>query len=318
MTDSGDQQHRGAERVEYDEFALFGENVAEFGLDVEVPLVTRITVPAANDGRRAVSALRWGTAPPEVVFVHGGSQNAHTWDTVALALGRPALAVDLPGHGHSDWRSDGAYTPANLADDVAAMIIEHAPDARLVVGMSLGGLTSMSLAVRHPDLVRHLVMVDITPGVNQQKAQAILDFVNGPQTFPSFGDLLSRTIEFNPTRSESSLRRGILHNAHQTPDGSWQWNYDRTNRSDGDTSAMPERGVTPAADGLNPLWDVFEEVSCPLTLVRGSLSPVVDDDDVSEARRRQPNIVVHLVDGAGHSVQGDRPIELTAILSALL
>ncbi len=48
-------------------------------------------------------------------------------------------------------------------------------------------------------------------------------------------------------------------------------------------------------------------------LVRGSLSPVVDDDDVAEARRRQPDLDVHVVDGAGHSVQGDRPVELAAI-----
>lgn len=302
----------------YDEFGLFDENIAEFDLDVTaVPPVERIQVDLA-DGR-GVSALRWGTEPVEVVFLHGGAQNAHTWDTVALALGRPALAVDLPGHGHSGWRSDGAYSPANLADDVAAVVAEHAPEAALVVGMSLGGLTSMMLAGRHPHLVRRLVMVDITPGVNAKKAKQIIDFVNGPQAFQSFDDLLARTIEFNPTRSESSLRRGILHNAHQLPDGSWQWNYDRTNRRDESSDGgMPEEGVVSSDDGINPLWNDFEAVGCPLTLVRGGLSPVVDDDDVAEARRRQPELVVHLVDGAGHSVQGDRPVELTALIEPLL
>ncbi len=211
--------------VPYDEFGLFDENIAEFGLDVSVlPTVERRTV-ALDDGR-ALSLLVWGDQPAEIVFVHGGAQNAHTWDTVALVLGRPAIAVDLPGHGHSAWRDDGAYSSSNLADDVARAVEAHAPDARVVVGMSLGGLTSMMLATRHPHLVRQLVMVDITPGVNGEKAKAIIDFVNGPQSFTSFDDLLARTIEFNPTRSESSLRRGILHNAHQLADGSWQWNYD--------------------------------------------------------------------------------------------
>ena len=97
--------------------------------------------------------------------------------------------------------------------------------------MSLGGLTSMELAVRHPALVRRLVLVDITPGVNQQKAKAVLDFVDGPQEFASFDDLLERTMSFNPTRSESSMRRGILHNAAQHPDGSWQWRYDRSSHA---------------------------------------------------------------------------------------
>jgi pimeloyl-ACP methyl ester carboxylesterase len=75
---------------EYDEFGLFHENIAEFDLDVdEVPPVVRIdtSVPDGDGGSRTVSALRWGSGDPELVLVHGGAQNAHTWDTVALALG---------------------------------------------------------------------------------------------------------------------------------------------------------------------------------------------------------------------------------------
>ena len=65
---------------------------------------------------------------------------------------------------------------------------------------------------------------------------------------------------------------------------------------------------------MSPLWDDFAAVTVPITLVRGSTSPVVDDDDVAEARRRQPDIDVRVIDGAGHSVQGDRPVELAALL----
>ena len=307
--------------IDYDEFGLFHENVAEFELAVtEIPPVARVGVRVG--GGRDVSALRWGTASPELVFVHGGAQNAHTWDTVALCLGRPALAVDLPGHGHSDWRDDGAYSPANLADDLAVVVAAHAPDARAVVGMSLGGLTSMELAVRHPDLVRSLVMVDITPGVNAAKTKAITDFVDGPQEFASFDDLLRRTQEHNPTRSESSLRRGILHNARQRPDGSWQWRYDRgshaRSRAAGPGDSAGESTEEAAESAFSPLWDHFEAVRCPLMVVRGSLSPVVDDDDIAEVRRRQPDLRVEVVDGAGHSVQGDRPVELAALLASWL
>jgi len=314
--------------VDYDEFGLFHENITEFDLDVaDVPTVRRVSVelPVESEASipRRVSALQWGDGPVEVVFVHGGAQNAHTWDTVVLALGRPALAVDLPGHGHSDWRSDGAYTPANLADDVAVVVRALAADAQLVVGMSLGGLASMELAVRHADLVRRLVMVDITPGVNQQKAKAVLDFVDGPQEFAGFDDLLQRTIEFNPTRTESSLRRGILHNAVQRPDGSWQWRYDRSSHvrsRDADDSRAEVPGEVPGASsgGMSAMWDDFGAVAVPITLVRGATSPVVDDEDVAEAVRRQPDLVVHVVDGAGHSVQGDRPVELAALLDDLL
>lgn len=308
------------ERVDYDEFGLFHENIAEFDLAVdEIPDVERVSVEAPDDPGRYVSALRWGTGTPELVFVHGGAQNAHTWDTVALALGRPAIAIDLPGHGHSDWRADGRYDPTSLADDIAPVVAALAPDAAMVVGMSLGGLTSLQLAARHPHLVRRLVLVDITPGVNARKAKAVIDFVDGPQSFARFDDLLARTMEHNPTRSESSLRRGILHNARQLDDGSWQWRYDRSShaRTRSSDDAPPE-GVDHVVDPdgvASPLWDSLAATRCPLTLVRGGTSPVVDDDDVAETRRRRPDVDVVVVDGAGHSVQGDRPVELAAVIA---
>jgi pimeloyl-ACP methyl ester carboxylesterase len=295
---------------------LFHENAAEYQLSFDAPpVVRRVDVEVDERDRRKVSTLVWGTDEPQLVLVHGGAQNAHTWDTVALDLGAPLVAVDLAGHGHSGWRDDGAYTPANLADDLAVVVRKLAPKARAVVGMSLGGLTSMELAARHGDLVRHLVLVDITPGVNQEKAKAVIDFVDGPQSFASFDDLLARTIEHNPTRTESSLRRGILHNAHQRADGSWEWNYDRRSHARSRDVGDETDVKTPV---FSPLWDDFASVRCPLLLLRGSLSPVVDDADVAEARRLQPSIRVEVVDGAGHSIQGDRPRELAELIRRLV
>ena len=214
------------ERIPYDEFSLFSENISEYALAVSpMPTVTRVNT-TLSDGR-VLSALKWGIGDPRLVLVHGSGQNAHTWDTVALALNIPLIAVDLPGHGHSSWRKDGNYEPSVLARDVAIAIETWAPKAKLIVGMSLGGLTTVALAGMRPDLAPKIVVVDITPGVNSEKSKAITDFVNGPQSFASFEDLLKRTIEHNPTRSESSLRRGILHNAKQLEDGSLQWRYDR-------------------------------------------------------------------------------------------
>ena len=298
-----------SERIRYDEFGLFHENIAEYDLGVSPnPRVERLGHVLA-DGRK-LSFLRWGSGEPRIVLVHGGSQNAHTWDTVALGLGEPLIAVDLPGHGHSDWRDDAAYSPASMAADLADLIATHAPSAELVVGMSLGGLTSLALAGHSPHLVRKLALVDITPGVTGVKAKAVLDFVNGPQAFPSFEDLLARTIEHNPTRTVSSLRRGILHNAKQLDDGSWQWRYDRRSHvRDAQASGDPV-----PANALSALWDIVSALECPLTLFRGSLSPVVDDADVAELLRRRPNAAVVVVEGAGHSIQGDRPVELTTLL----
>ena len=295
--------------IYYDEFAMFAENVSEYSLKVAtMPKVKRVSL-VLQDGL-TLSALKWGTETPQLVLVHGSAQNAHTWDTVALAMGVSLLAIDMPGHGHSSWRSDGIYEPTVLAVDVATAIETWAPNGRLVVGMSLGGLTTLALAGQRPNLVASLVSIDITPGVNSQKTKAITDFVNGPQAFASFDELLARTIEHNPTRSKSSLRRGILHNAKQLEDGSWQWRYDRSTHPSGEQASK-------RLERLSALWDVVANLKCPFTLVRGGTSPVVDDADVAELKRRKPDAEVILIDGAGHSVQGDRPVELARALTRL-
>ncbi len=244
--------------------------------------------------------------------MHGGAQNAHTWDTVALALDRPLVAIDLPGHGHSAHRDDHTYWPADNAAALEQAVRELAPDARVVVGMSLGGLSVLALTDRAPDLVRTLVLVDVTPGVNREKSSAIAQFIDGPEYFESFDEILTRTIQFNPTRSESSLRRGVLHNAIEAGDGRWRWRYDLPRRGSGegdDGQVMP---------GLDDLWDAVERVKVPLVVVRGGTSPVVDDADIAEVLRRNPAARIEVVEDSGHSVQGDKPRELAEILRGLL
>ena len=291
----------------YDEFSLFHENAGEVGLPFEGPPVVRRESVEVAPGRQ-VSALVWGEGPPELVLLHGGGQNAHTWDTVALALDRPLLAVDLPGHGHSDWPRESAWLDTTaMADDVAQVIERFAPDAHAVVGMSLGGATSIVLATRHPHLVRRLLLVDITPGVDGDKTSDIAAFLAGPETFATFDEILDRTIQFNPTRSVSSLRRGVLHNSVRLPDGTWAWRH-QVGRPPVDTGLHVER-----AD-FQALWDALEAIPVPVLLARGSRSPVVDDADVAEFRRRRPGDAVIVVDDAGHSIQGDRPLELASII----
>ena len=294
------------EQVPYDEFSMFHENAAEFGLPYDGPPVVRREHTDLGDGRR-LSSLVWGDGDPELVFLHGGAQNAHTWDTVALALDRPLIAIDLPGHGHSDGGRHGSLDVYENAADVAMVIRALAPNAVAVIGMSLGGETTLALLDSEPELVKAAVLVDITPGVTAEKAKAITAFVQGPESFPSFDDILARTIEHNPTRSESSLRRGILHNAEQREDGSWVWRYACHRGLERPPGAGPD---------FSALWEVVSAVSVPLLLVRGMLpQSVVDDEDEAELLRRCPTARVERIANAGHSVQGDTPVELARLIA---
>ena len=314
--------HVNSERIEYDELGLFHENAEEYAIPYPCPpAVEREWIKV--DKTRELSALRWGTEAPKVVFLHGGAQNAHTWDTVVLAMNSartdedlpvPALCIDLPGHGHSSSAAPHDPTATEPleqnAADIARVIGALAPSAEVVVGMSLGGLHTIALSRDWPDLVRRMVLVDITPGVNQEKTKQITDFVNGPATFPSFEELLERTIQFNPTRSVASLRRGILHNALQTAEGHWVWRYRRD-----DAPPLPEADGKVQRPDTAALWDAVGAFDKPLLFVRGMRpQSVVSDEDEAELRSRAPHARIEHFAEAGHSVQGDMPLELAALI----
>jgi pimeloyl-ACP methyl ester carboxylesterase len=215
------------------------------------------------------------------------------------------IAIDLPGHGHSAWRAEKDYRPQEMAVDVRHVIAELAPDASTLVGMSLGGLTALCTMAEQPDVADRLALVDVTPGVNQEKAEPILSFISGPDSFASFDEILERTMAYNPTRSRSSLRRGVLHNATEQPDGSWAWRYD-----------LPIGERVDLETRFVDMWDAVSAIEGPLLLVQGGLSGVVDDSDIAELLRRKPDAEVVVVEEAGHSVQGDRPLELADLLRA--
>ena len=225
-----------------------------------------------------------------------------------MALGRPLVALDLPGHGHSDGGRHGSLDVRRTPKTSRRRSTRWRPTHAAVVGMSLGGMTTIALADHAPELVRKVVLVDVTPGVNESKSSAIAEFINGPESFASFDDLLARTIEYNPTRTESSLRRGILHNAEQREDGSWVWRYQRFRELE---PTAEQRRRRPAHPNFGDLWDAVSRIQVPLLLTRGMREQsVVDDDDEAELLRRLPDARVEHFEEAGHSLQGDTPVEL--------
>jgi pimeloyl-ACP methyl ester carboxylesterase len=295
-----------------DEFASLVEVADELGRpDAAIPRVTRQVVEV--DENEQLSVIAWGETTPELVFLHGGGQNAHTWDLVALELGRPAIAIDLPGHGHSSWRDDRDYSPVRNAVAVATAIEQLAPHAAGVVGMSLGGATTIRLAATRPDLVRRAVLVDVTPGsaraatrmTREQRGATAL--IGGPRTFARLTEMTELAVRASPRRPASAVRRGVLHNARQLPDGTWTWRYD----------LFGTQAVT-SQPQFESLWDDLAALTRPTLLVKGGDSAFVTSDDLAEVTRRLPTIRVAVVPGSGHAVQSDQPQALADLLRDFL
>jgi pimeloyl-ACP methyl ester carboxylesterase len=294
----------------YDEFALLAENAQEIGLtwSGEVSGQRR---EVEVDADQFVSVLQWGSGDPRLVFLHGGGQNAHTWDTVVVALGLPVIGIDLPGHGRSDRRADRNYGPWRNADAVATVMEQLAPRALGVVGMSLGGATNIRLAATRPDLVRRAVIVDVTPQVNdpgramtpEQRGSVAL--IGGPPTYESFEAVSAATVALSPNRGEAAVRRGVRHNTVQLEDGRWAWRYDLFGERSGTESNWGD---------FTPLWDDVSAITVPTMFVQGGDSVFVLPEDRAEFERRLPSVRWEVVAGSGHAVQSDQPLALTALV----
>ncbi|WP_137845203.1 alpha/beta hydrolase [Microbacterium sp. 2FI] len=305
-----------------DEFSFLPEQAAEAGIDAPIPRGERVSA-TLPDGR-SLSALRYGDGAPVVTLLHGAGLNAHTWDTTILALGLPALAIDLPGHGDSSWRDDLAYVGRALAVDVAVGMDAWTDAPQVLVGQSLGGLTAAAVAASRPDLVRDLVVIDITPGIDSNAGPSqIRDFFAGPTDWASRDELVDRALAFGlggGTRRRAE--RGVFFNSRIRPDGRVEWKHHfahlaaamAANPAAAAPAGPPQPDPVAAVLGLSG-WEDLASTTAPITLIRGERG-YVTDADAAQFRERVPSASVVTVP-AGHNAQEDIPADLGARLRAL-
>jgi len=291
-----------------DEFALAPQTAAEAGrADGELRRVRRawVNVPAGGH----VSGVFWGEGQPEVVFLHDIGESARAWDAVALTTGVPSVAIDLPGHGRSDWRRDCRYEPGKLAPAVAEAIRSFAPRARLVVGNGLGGRTALAVRRRQPRLLPRLALVGALPG-----SRPALGWP-GPENFASRADALAALAARRPERSAQSLRREIRYELIEEQDGSWAWRHHPGNLPPPLPGGAGGSADPAAAD--EPLWQELAQLGASAALIYGEKADHLAEADLARLRERAPNIQIISIAG-GADVVATHPAALAAALGQLL
>jgi pimeloyl-ACP methyl ester carboxylesterase len=236
-----------------------------------------------------------GEDGPTVAFCHGLFGQGKNWTQVAkgLSTDHRVLLVDMPNHGRSPWTERFDYL--ELADTVAAALEPHGP--LTLVCHSMGGKIAMCLALRHPELVERLVVVDVAP-VAYPSGREFVGYIDTMSAMD-----LSR-IERRDQADEALrdavpnrvVRGFLLQNLRRTGDGwHWQVNLDLLGGAmDGLTGWPGDRLGDASYDG-------------PVLWVGGAESDYVSDEHAGEMDRRFPRNRRVTVKGAGHWVHSEQP-----------
>ena len=241
-------------------------------------------------------------ASPPVLLLHGGGQTRHAWGGTAGALaeaGRHAVALDLRGHGDSDWDPEGDYGVDALAADVIS-IARHFPARPAMVGASLGGLAiliAQGESAQPP--ASAVVLVDIAPRVEAEGVERIIGFMGAhPDGFASLEDAADAVAGYVPHRPRPRDLNGLRKNLRLGPDGRYRWHWD--------PRLMSRRDRPRATDNTPRLEAAARALRVPTLLVRGRQSDVVSEDGARAFLSLVPHASYADVTGAGHMVAGDR------------
>ena len=241
-------------------------------------------------------------------FLHGLFGRGRNFTTAAKAIAdtHTSTLVDLPNHGDSAWTDEFSYV--DMADAVADTLRQGAAANGPVdlIGHSMGGKTAMVLALRHPDLVDRLVVVDISPVASDNGGE--FDHLLGSLKKLDLDALSSRTDadeQLQEPIPNAGTRGFLLQNLRSTADGyAWQPNLDLLHGSLRQIGDFPD--LTGSTFDGPTLW------------VGGSESAYITDEAEPRMRELFPGTRRVTVKGSGHWVHSEKPQEFASILQAFL
>ncbi|WP_067672465.1 alpha/beta fold hydrolase [Nocardia miyunensis] len=254
----------------------------------------------------ALAADRW-IAPDHhgvVLLLHGGGQTRHSWQQTGARLaeyGWTSIALDARGHGESGWSADADYSQDAMIADLRA-VIATLDEQPVLVGASMGGLTSLLAQGEDPSLARGLVLVDVTPRIEPEGSAEITAFMrSGMEGFDSLDDAAAAVMAYNPHRKRPPRPTGLRKNLRER-DGRWYWHWDPEfldRRGEGRSAEETARELTARANAA------ARAIRVPALLIRGSESRIVSPEGARELLTLIPHAKFIDVNGAGHMVAGD-------------
>lgn len=265
-----------------------------------MPMNTQVeTIRFLGQGGLTLLADCYGeeTAPP-VLLLHGGGQDRRSWRGAAAKLadaGYRAIALDLRGHGDSDWSREVDYSFEAYAADIAAIVKQLGRPAH-VAGASLGGRGALVAAAMYPDSIPGLILVDVAPSLDPENAHRYQAFLrsarDGFSRVEDAADMLNALMGRSPQGSAEKLRPYL----RQGEDDRLYWRWD--------PSFIEPRFVNRPRE-VEELEAYAAQIRQPILMIRAELSEVLREEDVERFLKVAPHTEVRVAPGVGHMLTGD-------------
>jgi len=252
---------------------------------------------------------------PYLILLHGLNGNAHAFDLVAphLTASHHVIALDLRGHGESQWGPPDGYTPPNYLGDIGAFLKALSIEKASFVGSSMGGAMAMIFATLAPNIVDRLVLNDIG-------GEIVIEAPDPAQ--PALTDSRFRTIadatrfyreSFHPVAllPDSTAEKLTADSVKMGAEGLLVWKTDPAVNS----GAAP--GTASAARVIQ-MWSFYQKVKAPVLIVRGAESTALTRQTVSKMLSVLPGTRAVEVPGVGHTPWLNEPLALQALRDFLV
>jgi pimeloyl-ACP methyl ester carboxylesterase len=252
--------------------------------------------------------LEWGsTDKPALIMLHGIGRVAHTFDHIAphFASRYRVIAVDMRGHGDSDWDPKGAYLVEDYVKDIEGLAQQLRLRNIVIWGNSTGGRVAQVFAGLHPELVAGVISEDVGPERPREIADGMTNRLKqeDERGWASEEELLAQQKKGSPRTGEAILRAYVHYGSKRRADGRIIWKRD------------PAIG-----NGFVPteLWRFVREIKPPIIYILGGRSTIVPAGTQEELRKVLPHVQIVTIPGAGHYPSEESPAEFLAIVDKFL
>ncbi|MGE5453328.1 MAG: alpha/beta fold hydrolase [Acidobacteriota bacterium] len=286
---------------------------------MDEPVLNHVTCPGASKTdpqTHRMAYWRWGDAqnPRILLCVHGLSRQGRDFDTLARQLSAhyQVICPDVVGRGQSDWLADpSGYQVFTYVSDMVALLQQLRGQLKVTepldidwVGTSMGGLIGLGFSSLPPEVsgarLRRFVLNDVGPRLRIEALSRIGDYLGQPIRFDSKQQaadyLWTISTGFGPHTPEQWLALSQPLLKPEANGAGFMLHYDPA-------IAAPFKTMTAesATSGEAALWQVYEAIKCPVLLLRGKQSDLLDADTAQAMTERGPKAKLVEFEGVGHA-----------------